>query len=68
MFAGLTRITALIRRTNVAIQPGAKLMSNSKKPGKEEKKHSLLTPKEKKAAKQLKKHGGDAVPILQRNP
>lgn len=43
-------------------------MSNSKKPGKEEKKPSLLTPKEKKAAKQLKKHVGDAVPILQRIP
>jgi hypothetical protein len=43
-------------------------MSNSKKPGKEEKKHSLLTPKEKKAAKQLKKHGGDAVPMLARIP
>jgi len=43
-------------------------MSKSKKPGKEDKKHSLLTPKEKKAAKQEKKHAGDAVPILERNP
>ena len=41
-------------------------MPKSKKPGKEEKKHSLLTPKEKKAAKQTKKHTGDSVPLLGR--
>ena len=40
-------------------------MSNSKKPGKEAKKHSLLTPKEKKAAKQMKKHAGDSAPLLE---
>lgn len=41
-------------------------MTQSKKPGKEEKKQSLLTPKEKKAAKQVKKNHGDAVPLLER--
>ena len=40
-------------------------MPQSKKPGKEEKKHSLLTPKEKKAAKQMKKHAGDSAPLLE---
>lgn len=43
-------------------------MSTSKKPGKEAKKHSLLTPKEKKTAKKLKKHAADAVPLLERTP
>ncbi len=42
-------------------------MSQSKKPSKEEKKHSLLTPKEKKAAKQVKKHAADSTPLLERN-
>ena len=42
-------------------------MSNSKKPGREEKKHSLLTPKEKKAAKQDKKHAEEAVHLLERS-
>ncbi len=41
-------------------------MSKSKKPNKEAKKHSLLTPKEKKAAKQVKKHAGDSIPLLER--
>lgn len=40
-------------------------MTKSKKPGKEEKKHSLLTPKEKKAAKQMKKHAGDSAHLLE---
>lgn len=31
---------------------------------KEAKKQPLLTPKEKKAAKQLKKHASDTVPII----
>ena len=39
-------------------------MTKSKKPGKEEKKHSLLTPKEKKAAKQAKKHGSTNTPLV----
>lgn len=42
-------------------------MSTSKKPGKEEKKHSLLTPKEKKAAKKTKKHAEDSAHLLERN-
>jgi len=42
-------------------------MSTSKKPGKEEKKHSLLTPKEKKTAKKLKKHEAESSPLLERN-
>jgi hypothetical protein len=42
-------------------------MSKSKKPGREEKKHSLLTPKEKKTAKQVKKHAADSAPLLERN-
>ena len=42
-------------------------MSISKKPGKEEKKHSLLTPKEKKTAKKLKKHEAESAPVLDRN-
>lgn len=41
-------------------------MSKSKKPGREEKKHSLLTPKEKKAAKQMKKHAEDSAPLIER--
>jgi hypothetical protein len=39
-------------------------MSKSQHSNKEAKKQSLLSPKEKKAAKQLKKHAGDAVPLL----
>ncbi len=31
---------------------------------KEAKKHSLLTTKEKKAAKQARKHAGDPVPLI----
>lgn len=42
-------------------------MSKSKKPGKEAKKPSLLSAKEKKAAKQEKKHTGDSVPLLERH-
>ena len=38
-------------------------MSTSKKPGREEKKHSLLTPKEKKTAKKLKKHEAESAPV-----
>jgi len=43
-------------------------MSESKKPGNEQKKPSLLSPKEKKAARQTKKHEGDSAPLLERNP
>lgn len=43
-------------------------MSNLKRSNKEKKKHSVLTPKEKKAAKQQKKHAEDSVPILERIP
>lgn len=38
-------------------------MSKSQHSNKEAKKHALLTPKEKKAAKQVKKHAGDVVPL-----
>ena len=41
-------------------------MSKLKKSNKETKKHPLLTPKEKKAAKMEKKHAGDFVPLLVR--
>jgi hypothetical protein len=30
----------------------------------EQKKHSVLTPKEKKAAKRAKKHAGDSTPLI----
>ena len=36
----------------------------SHKPPKEDKKKPLLTPKQKKAIKQEKKHGSDAVPFI----
>ena len=36
----------------------------SHKPPKESKKKALHTAKEKKTAKQQKKHGGDAVPFI----
>lgn len=39
-------------------------MSKSQKSNKEMKKQALLTPKEKKAAKQVKKHAGDAIPLI----
>lgn len=42
-------------------------MPKSKKPNKEPKKRSVLTPKEKKAAKQAKKHADDVVPFLERS-
>lgn len=41
-------------------------MSKEKSAKKESKKQPLLSPKEKKAAKQVKKHAGDTVPILTR--
>lgn len=42
-------------------------MSKAQKSNKEAKKQSLLTPKAKKAAKQAKKHAGDAVPLVVRS-
>lgn len=39
-------------------------MSKTKKNNKEAKKPSLLSPKEKKAAKQVRKHAGAIVPLL----
>jgi len=39
-------------------------MSKSQNSKKEVKKQAVLTPKEKKAAKQAKKHDGDFVPML----
>ncbi len=39
-------------------------MSKSQKANKEAKKQSLLSPKEKKAAKQAKKRAGDIVPLI----
>ena len=39
-------------------------MSKSQKSNKETKKQPVLTPKEKRAAKQVKKHAGDAVPFM----
>ena len=41
-------------------------MSKSKKPNKEAKQHPLLTQKEKKAAKLVKKHAEDSIPLLER--
>jgi hypothetical protein len=42
--------------------PGATNMSH--RPPKEDKKKALLTPKEKKAIKQQKKHAGDSTPLI----
>lgn len=42
-------------------------MTKSQQSNKETKKHALLTPKEKKAAKQIKKHAGDAIPLIVKN-
>ncbi|HRH81447.1 MAG TPA: hypothetical protein PLW81_10425 [Thiobacillaceae bacterium] len=39
-------------------------MSKSQKSNKEVKKQSLLSPKEKKAAKLTRKHAGDAIPLI----
>jgi hypothetical protein len=42
-------------------------MGKTQKTNKETKKQSLLSPKEKKAAKQAKKHAGDVVPLVVRS-
>ena len=39
-------------------------MAKHQRSNKETKKEPVLTPKEKKAAKKAKKHGGDIVPSL----
>lgn len=39
-------------------------MTKSRQSNKEAKKQALLTPKEKKAVKQVKKHAGDIAPML----
>jgi hypothetical protein len=39
-------------------------MSKPQKSNKEMKKQSLLTPKEKKTAKLVRKHAGDAIPLV----
>jgi hypothetical protein len=41
-------------------------MSKSQKSNKEMKKQALLSPKEKKAAKLVRKHAGDATPLVVR--
>ena len=43
---------------------GSMSMSKAQKGNKEAKKQPLLNAKEKKAAKQVKKHAGDVVPML----
>jgi hypothetical protein len=42
-------------------------MAKSQKSNKEMKKQPLHTPKEKRAARQLKKHAGDVVPLLDKH-
>jgi hypothetical protein len=39
-------------------------MTKPQRSNREVKKEALLTPKEKKAAKRLKKHAGDATPLI----
>ncbi len=39
-------------------------MSRSTRSNREEKKQASLTPKERKAAKRVKKHAGDIVPLI----
>lgn len=41
-------------------------MSKARQSTKEAKKQPLMTPKEKKAAKQARKHASDVVPIIPR--
>ncbi len=42
-------------------------MSKSRKPNKEAKKQPLHTLKEKRAAKQVRKHAGDVVPFISKS-
>lgn len=41
-------------------------MSKARQSNKEARKQPVLTPKEKKAAKQAKKHAADVVPLINR--
>lgn len=41
-------------------------MGKLKQSNKEEKKQPVMTPKEKKAAKQAKKHASDVMPLIHR--
>jgi hypothetical protein len=41
-------------------------MTKTRQSNKEQKKPAAMTPKEKKVAKQVKKHGSDAPPIIPR--
>jgi hypothetical protein len=43
--------------------PGINNMSKSNRTNREPKKQAILTPKEKKAAKRLKKQNGDSLPF-----
>ena len=43
-------------------------MSKYQRSNREAKKQPVLTPKEKKAAKREKKHGGDVVPSIIKRP
>jgi len=48
----------------ITSQSGTNTMTKSQRSNREAKKQALLTPKEKKAAKRLKKHTGDATPLI----
>ena len=39
-------------------------MSKAQRSNRETRKQAILTPKEKKAAKQAKKHAGDFIPLM----
>ncbi len=43
-------------------------MSKMQRSNKEAKKRAMLTPKEKKAAKKARKHAGDSVPFVVKQP
>lgn len=43
-------------------------MSKTQRSNKESKKQALSTPKEKRAAKRVKKHAGDVVPFVVKAP
>lgn len=46
------------------VRASCAIMSKTQRTNKESKKQSLLTPKEKKAAKRDKKHAGGSVPFI----
>jgi len=43
-------------------------MTKEQRSNREAKKHAVLTPKEKKAAKRAKKHAGDSAPFIVKQP